>query len=158
MVRPLTTNQRRSVTRGSLASCVVSLMLLPLAAPPSTSAGTSSSNSSASRSLPSIPPPLVYPALTIHHNPFLRPLPPIAADDDALPPDFVLPPNAGIFSPPRLQALILGAVPKALIEVDGKTAIVGVGTKLEGSAIVQIDARGIELDDGERLGIEGRRP
>ncbi|HEY1975521.1 MAG TPA: hypothetical protein VGG89_03130 [Candidatus Baltobacteraceae bacterium] len=158
MIRPLTTNQRRSIARSSLAGCIVSLLLLPLAVPPSTSAGTTTGIAAAWRELPSIPPPLSYPALTIRHNPFVRPLPPIAGDDDALPPDLVLPPNAGIASPPRVQALILGAVPKALVEVEGHTAIVGVGTKLEGSAIVRIDSRGLELDNGERLELEGRRP
>ena len=158
MIRPLTTNQRRSVTRGSLGTCLVSLLLLPLVAPPRTSAGTVGKVSTAWRELPSIPPPLSYPALAIHHNPFARPLPSIAGDGDPLPPDLVLPPNAGIASPPRVQALILGAEPKALVQVDGQIAIVGVGTKLEGSAIVRIDSRGLEFDNGERLQLEGRRP
>lgn len=159
MKRPLTTNQRRSVTRTSLATCIVSLLLLPLAVPPRTSAGTPSSIAGTMRALPDIPPPLTYPALTIRHNPFMRPDLPIAGgDEDMLPPDFVLPPNAGIASPPHLKALILGVAPKALVEVDGQTAIVGLGMKLEGAAIVRIDSRGVELDNGERLGLEARRP
>lgn len=157
MIRPLTTNQRRSVTRGSLATCIVSLLLLPLAMPPRTVAGANDAPAGL-HVLPEIPPPLTFPALTVRHNPFLRPALPIEGGEDTLPPDLVLPPNAGIATPPHLQALILGAVPKALVEVDGQTAIVGVGTRLEGSAIVQIDSRGIELDNGERLELEGRRP
>lgn len=159
MTRPLTTNQRRSVTRASLATCIVSLLLLPLAMPPQTSAGTTRGISGTMRVLPEIPPPLTYPVLTIRHNPFARPALPIAGGDgDMLPPDFVLPPNAGIATPPHLKALILGVSPKALIEVDGQTAIVGLGTKLEGVAIVRIDSRGVELDNGERLGLEAHRP
>lgn len=159
MTRPLTTNQRRSVTRASLAMCIVSLLLLPLAVPPRTSAGSAASVPGTMPVLPEIPPPLRYPALTIRHNPFERAALPIAGGDDyTLPPDLVLPPNAGIASPPHVKALILGAVPKALVEVDGQTAIVGVGTKLEGAAILHIDSRGVELDNGERLGLEGRRP
>ncbi len=159
MTRALTTNQRRSVTRASLATCIVSLLLLPLAMPPRTSAGTARGTSATMRVLPDIPPPLTYPALTIRHNPFVQPAQPIVGgDEDMLPPDLVLPPNAGIASAPHLKALILGAVPKALVEIDGQTAIVGVGTKLEGAAIVRIDSRGVELDSGERLGLEGRHP
>lgn len=158
MVRPLTTNQRRSITRGSVATCIVALLLLPLAMPPSTSAGSEGPISGTSRTLPEIPPPLTFPGLAIRHNPFLRPSLPVDGDDDALPPDLVLPPNAGVASPPHLQALILGAVPKALVELDGQTTIVGIGTKLEGSAIVEIDSKGIELDNGERLELDGRRP
>lgn len=159
MTRPLTTNQRRSVTRASLATCIVSLLLLPLAMPPRTSAGTARGISGTMRVLPEIPPPLTYPALTIRHNPFERPAPPIAGGgEDMLPPDFVLPPNAGIASPPHLKALILGVSPKALIEVDGQTAIVGIGMKLEGAAVVRIDSRGVELDNGERLELEAHRP
>lgn len=157
MTRPLTTNQRRSVTRASLATCIVSLLLFPLAMPPRTSAGSAHGISGTMRLLPEIPPPLTYPALTIRRNPFVRPVLPIAGgDDDMLPADFVLPPNAGIASPPHLKALILGVSPKALIEVDGQTAIVGLGMKLEGAAIVRIDSRGVELDNGEHLGLEAR--
>ncbi|HKE36286.1 MAG TPA: hypothetical protein VKB39_02585 [Candidatus Baltobacteraceae bacterium] len=158
MIPALTTNERRSIARAAVATCVVSLLLLPLAVPPRTSAGPARGSGGAVRGLPGIPPPLTYPKLEIRHDPFLRPKPANADDDDALPADLVLPPNAGIASPPHLQALILGAEPKALVEVDGRTAIVGVGTKLEGAAIVGIDARGIELDNGQRLGLEGRNP
>jgi hypothetical protein len=111
------------------------------------------------RALPEIPPPLTYPELTIRHDPFIRAAVPVTGgDEDMLPPDFVLPPNAGIASPPHLKALILGGSPKALVEVEGQSAIVGIGMKLEGAAIVRIDARGVELDNGERLGLEVRRP
>jgi hypothetical protein len=159
MTRPITTNQRRTITRASLATCIVSLLLLPLAMPPRTSAGAAHDISSAMRVLPDIPPPLTYPAVTIRHDPFVRAALPITGgDDDMLPPDFVLPPNAGIASPPHLKALILGVSPKALVEIDGQTAIVGIGMKLEGAAIVRIDSRGVELDNGERLGLEVRRP
>lgn len=159
MTRPLTTNQRRSITRASLATCIVSLLLLPLAVPPRTSAGTAQGILGTMRVLPEIPSPLTYPVLTIRHNPFMRAALPIAGGDEgALPPDFVLPPNAGIASPPHLKALILGFSPKALIEVEGQTAIVGIGMRLEGAAIVRIDSRGVELDNGERLRLEARRP
>lgn len=157
-MRPLTTNQRRSVARVALATCIVSLLLLPLAIPPRTSAEPNGFTANV-RVLPEIPPPLTFPSLRIRHNPFLRPSQPIeGGEEDVLPPDLVLPPNPGIASPPHLQALILGAAPKALVEVDGRTAVVGVGTKIEGSEITEIDARGIEFDNGERLELEGRRP
>jgi hypothetical protein len=156
-MRPLTTNQRRTAARCSVAMCVVSLLLLPLAVPPSTSAGNALGPFGAVHGLPEIPPPLSYPALAIRHNPFVRPTASVGDNEDTLPPDLVLPPNAGIASPPRVEALILGTVPKALVEIDGRTAIVGVGAKLDGSVIVEIDVRGIELDNGERLALEGRR-
>lgn len=158
MIPALTTNERRSIARVGVATCVVSLLLLPLAIPPRTSAGTAGGTSTVVRGLPEIPPPLTYPELKIRRDPFLRARPPVADDDDALPADLVLPPNAGIASPPHLQALILGAEPKALVEIDGRTAIVGVGTKLQGAAVVGIDARGIELDNGQHLGLERRNP
>jgi hypothetical protein len=157
MIPPLTTNERRSVARVAVATSVVSLLLLPLANPPRLSADTPRETSQALRGLPEIPPPLAYPALEIRHDPFVRPAPAIAGEDD-FPSDLVLPPNAGIASPPHLQALVLGAEPKALVEVDGRTAIVGVGAKLEGAAIVGIDSRGIVFDNGQRLGLEGRNP
>lgn len=156
-MKPLTTNRRRSIARVAAATCIVSLQLLPLALPPRTFAGIAAARSGLP-ALPEIPPPLAFPPLTIRHNPFARPSLPIAQDDDALPPGFVLPPNAGIASPPHLQALILGAEPKALVEIDGQTAIVGVGSRLEGAGIVEIDARGIQLENGERLELERRRP
>jgi hypothetical protein len=110
----------------------------------------------ASAPLPSIPPPLTYPRVTIVHNPFVQPPLPITGDGDA--PDFVLPPNAGIASPPHVLAVVLGADPKALIDVDGRSVVAGIGTKLEGAAITSIDAHGVALENGERLPYDGERP
>jgi len=157
MIQPLTANRRRTMVRCSLTLCVVSLLLLALAVPPRSAAGAAPKDDGV-RGLPALPPPLTYPKLSVLHNPFARPAPAIADDGDALPPDFVLPPNDGIASLPRVQALVVGTVPKALVEIDGHGAIVGIGTKLEGSTIVGIDSGGIVLENGERLPFEGRRP
>ena len=158
MIRPLTGGQRRAAARCSLALCSVSLALLPVAMPPLSAAETAPGLEAQPPALPALPPALTYPSVAVDHNPFTRNVAPIAADDDALPPGFVLPPNAGILAPPRVRGLVAGGTPKALVEVDGHAAIVGIGTKLQGVAIVAIDARGILLENGERLTLEGSRP
>ncbi|MBV8433780.1 MAG: hypothetical protein JO029_05810, partial [Candidatus Eremiobacteraeota bacterium] len=67
-------------------------------------------------------------------------------------------PNDGILAVPIVRAVLLGASPKALVELDGRTRIVEIGTRLGGTTIAAINAQGITLDDGERVPIDaGRR-
>jgi hypothetical protein len=158
MIQPITTNRRRNALRVSVTLCTVAMLLLPLAASPQSGA-TATSGPEGAIALPAIPPPLTYPDVTVRHDPFDRPAVALVdADGGVLPAGFVLPPNAGIASPPRVDAVILGTEPKALVEVDGRSVIVSVGTKIEGSSVVGIDSQGIDLENGERLVFASPQP
>ena len=70
-------------------------------------------------------------------------------------PGIVLPPNDGIVAAPVVRAVVLGKHPKALLEIDGRTRIVGAGARLRGIAIDAVTAQGVTLEDGERLPVDG---
>ena len=155
MFDPLNVNQRRRLLRWSIATSTTALLLVPLAALPGPAFDENSGRLAAPQ-VPAIPERLAYPALTVRHDPFGRPTPPPATlGDDS---EMVLPPNDGLLAVPIVRAVLLGASPKALVELDGRTRIVEIGTRLGGTTIAAINAEGITLDDGERVPIDaGRR-
>ena len=76
--------------------------------------------------------PLLIPDVVVKRDPFVaqvRPLP------------------SGTF----VVAVILGATPRALLELGRQTRIVGLGDSVAGYRVVAIDERGIVLSDGNRL-------
>jgi hypothetical protein len=150
---PLNASQRRRALRWSIAASTIALLLVPLAALPGP-AMEEGASSAAPPGLPELPERLVYPALNVRHDPFARATQPPGAEDDA-DPGIVLPPNDGIAAAPIVRAVVLGEHPKALLEIDGRTRIVGVGARLRGIAIEAVTSQGIRLDDGERLPVDG---
>jgi hypothetical protein len=109
--------------------------------------------------------PLQYPALSLRRDPFFAPQPPTS---DAVPPElipgiepgFVLPPNLGAsadggspVSPigVSVRGIVVGGIPKAILQIGARTVFVGVGSRIGGSIVVVIDARGVRLSDGTRL-------
>ena len=61
-------------------------------------------------------------------------------------------------TPASVGAVILGAEPKALVEVSGRSELVGIGSSLAGGTVVSITRNGILLDDGVRLPFLAGRP
>ncbi|MEO6835926.1 MAG: hypothetical protein ABI231_08480 [Candidatus Tumulicola sp.] len=109
---------------------------------------------------PVAPQQLRFPTILIRRDPFASDIggaaggAPLGGDDGA---DIVLPPNAAAVAP-VVRAVILGAAPKALIEVAGRPIVVGIGTPLANSVIAGISESGILLRDGESLRLTERRP
>jgi hypothetical protein len=78
-----------------------------------------------------------------------------------------LPPNAGagVFpfavatTAPRLLAVVSGPQPRALVDDRGASRLVSRGERFAGARIATIDAGGVTLDDGRRIGLgtENRR-
>jgi hypothetical protein len=54
----------------------------------------------------------------------------------------------------RVEAVILGARPQALLRIKGRTSIVGVGDFVEGARVVGIDEEGVLFADSTRLLLE----
>ncbi|HEU5480580.1 MAG TPA: hypothetical protein VFU90_12130 [Candidatus Tumulicola sp.] len=106
-----------------------------------------------------IPKRLVFPPIVVTRDPFrveelVPPLPAVGGDT---PSDLVLPPNAAVAGP-RLRAVIAGGPPRALIEENGRTRIVGVGSELAGSVVSEISESEVRLEDGETLRLTGLQP
>jgi hypothetical protein len=111
--------------------------------------------------------PLQYPALSLSRDPFLAP--PSLTFGAGVPgpipgslPGFVLPPNMGVsadsapaIDPVRvsLRAVVVGGIPKALLQIGARTIFVGVGSRVGSSIVVKIDARSVQLSDGTRVSL-----
>jgi hypothetical protein len=107
-----------------------------------------------------VPKQLVFPPIVVLRDPFrveeLAPkLPPIGGDFTWS--GLVLPPNAAVAGP-RLRAVIVGGPPRALIEENGRTRVVGIGSTIAGSAVSGISEREVRLEDGEALRLMGSPP
>jgi hypothetical protein len=110
--------------------------------------------------LASVPQRLRFPEITIRRDPFLATG--VATEGGAAVGDrngggIVLPPNAAA-STPVLRAVILGSVPKALVEIAGRSAIVGIGSPLADSTVVEISPTSLLLEDGVMLALPGNQP
>jgi hypothetical protein len=95
---------------------------------------------------------LDYPAYVVKRDPFAAPA--VAAMPGSQDNASTMDDKAAlerVDASPVLRAIVLGASPKALIDIGGHTSLVGVGSPLAGSRIVAIQATGIELADGSRL-------
>ena len=76
---------------------------------------------------------------------------------------FTLPPNRGAARTPLedaasqpvlVRAVITGTLSsKALIDENGRVRVIGVGDKVQGSAVLSVDASGVHLTDGRRFSV-----
>jgi hypothetical protein len=155
-------------TRRSIQLIVALVVAL---APLATSADDESSRTLAT-DFPASLQPLRYPALSLTRDPFLAPpsLRLDAAPTEAIAgigPGFILPPNlaASADGGPTvvpigvsLRAVVVGNIPKALVQIGTRTLLVGIGSRVAGSIVVEIDAKSVRLSDGTRLvlGASGR--
>ena len=91
--------------------------------------------------------------------PAIAPLPQIPAALRALPPnagagDNPFPFATGARTSAVVTAVITGPHPFALVDESGTTRILTVGDRIDGDAIVAIDAAGIRLSNGPTLAVE----
>lgn len=116
-----------------------------------------------------VPQQLKFPQLQIRRDPFMPSRDTQGGPDGVVAEDagIVLPPNLAAVDQvpaalsakaPALRAVILGATPKALIDVGGRSMLVGLGSPLLGSSVAAIRTDGIVLQDGERLRFAGMLP
>ncbi len=109
--------------------------------------------------------PLQYPTLSLTRDPFLGPQSPISdpfrpEQIPGIEPSFVLPPNLGASADSgspvgpigvSVRAVVIGGIPKALLQVGARTVFVGLGSRVGSSVVVEIDAHSVRLSDGTRL-------
>ena len=138
MLHPLSGRQRNALLQWSLALCssAVALIVLLQSARDSGEANAGELRGAFRWRAPSLPMHPAYPAIPITHDPFARNA---AALQD---------PSAGRAA---VEAVIVGAAPRALVQVSGRDLVVGIGSSLLGSTVVGIDAAGVDLRDGRKL-------
>ncbi len=61
------------------------------------------------------------------------------------------PPALGVDASPRVTAIVSGAHPVAIVEIDEHARMVRPGDRIAGRTVVAIDADGLLLDDGSAL-------
>jgi hypothetical protein len=142
VVRPLSTNQRRSYLRCSLCACAGALMLMPIALPPDLQAESSPTPATAHHERLSLDAQKV-PTVHIVRNPFES----VDATASASGPNAA----NGAAPGPTVAAVVLGSAPKALINEGGNVATIGVGSIVAGRKVVSIDSGGVRLEDGTLL-------
>jgi hypothetical protein len=107
---------------------------------------------------------LRYPRIVARRDPFEEP--PALNGAYAIPslpmpgvPNFALPPNLGAPSDIEgskrgavvLKATAIGDAAKALLDIDGRSTLVGIGSRVGDATITQIDANDVRLSDGTTL-------
>lgn len=137
-------SHRSGMLRAGGALCAVALLLLPLAA-------------RSARSLPSDE--ALKPIEFGSPPPPATPFPHVYVERDP----FEAPPGAwreteGSRARAIVRAVASGARPAALVEEDGRTQLVSIGDRIDGIAVIAIDASGLVFADGTRLQIEKARP
>ncbi|HVA34045.1 MAG TPA: hypothetical protein VNG31_07830 [Candidatus Baltobacteraceae bacterium] len=145
--------------RWALACCALPLALAPLLVPFSSQAQGSGIASTSGPAVPALPQAEHAPRIDVRKDPFVPdepgPVEEAGVDGEVTP----LPPNsaaADLFA--YVQAVVLGATPKALVTEDGKSHVVGIGSRLAGSTVKGIDARAVWLEDGRKLPVLQRKP
>lgn len=161
-MRPLFGRQRRALLRSSCFVFCGAVALVPMTLPPVMAQGGSDAPDPRT-ALPLVPQRLTYPAVVVDRDPFVsaQPAVPVAnglSDAGSDDPGIVLPPNDAAGSVngapganaalPIVRAIILGPSPKALVDANGRSAVVGIGSPLGGSTIVTMSANAVELADG----------
>lgn len=157
------------VERGRISigpSIALGALLVALCALPATNAaGPIDESLAVPRAELALPTRLHYPKAEVRRDPFVpSDDTPVAAPglEDAVA-GIVLPPNAGAAptAPTNgtvLRGVLLGSRPGALVETQGRIALVRIGSPLLGSTVSSIRAGGITLDDGESLRFAEKRP
>jgi hypothetical protein len=140
MFKPLRTERRRALLRGSLFAVAGALLLTPLALPPAEPA-----QAGAIAPPPANAPPLAEspePTLLIARDPFVPDAAVQSVDASSMDVD-----GAGIV----VEAIALGDSPRALVQSGGASRIVRAGDALGDSTVRAIDERGLVLESGETL-------
>jgi hypothetical protein len=118
---------------------------------------------------PAVPERLRFPAVQVRRDPFTPSLE-IGAGTEGMPSDdgggIVLPPNAAAEEGatatrsvvPTLRAVILGASPRALVDLAGRSVVVAIGSPLLSSIVTAIGKDGVVLQDGESLHFAEKHP
>lgn len=165
MLQPLRANERRSLLRLSFVLCSASLLVAPLTLPASFEAQAGVESGAFRQTIPQIPDRLVYPQIDVTRDPFAADRAPVHDDMtavDGLP--IVLPANRGADAMNQepghaaVRAVIQGSSPQALIDIAGRTEVVGIGSAVAGSSVVKIDPGGVLLENGTRLPFEDKEP
>jgi hypothetical protein len=143
MLRPLRSERRRSLLRGSLLSLSAALLVSPLAFPPALPAQAGASTPHASQDVPSLEDPR-EPQPVIARDPFVPEASVANADASAAAGD---PNGTGI----AIEAVALGSEPRALVEIGGVSRIVRAGDSLGESKVLSIGEGGVVLEDGQTL-------
>ena len=142
MLPPLFARQRRRLLSWTIPACAAAIALLLIALPPSLQAG-GNGRLRASHSIASaVPGALAFPIVDVAHDPFV---PEVRAALGAS--------EAGKGTT-VVRAIVLGESPKALVDIDGRTIVVGVGSSLGSAVVTAIAADAVLLDDGERLALD----
>lgn len=142
MCKPLSSERRRSLLRVGLLACASSVLLVPLTAAPSFEAVADVEPPVATFQPAPAPTRLAFPKIAIERDPFV-------SDATAAVVGGALPDGQ-----PAVRAVVLGLTPKALVEIAGRSRIVGIGDRLGDTLILGIDAAGVRLENGERLPLE----
>lgn len=137
MLHPLSRRQRVTLLQWSLIVSVsaVAVLVLLQSVEDSGEANAGELRAAFRWREPSLPMRPAFPSIAITHDPFAR---------EAAPQDS----SAGNAT---VEAVIVGAAPRALVQVSGRALVVGIGSSLLGSSVVAIDAAGVDLRDGRRL-------
>jgi hypothetical protein len=140
MLKPLRTDRRRALLRGSLFALAGALLLTPLALPPAepAQAGAIATPPASAPQLAESP----EPKLLVARDPFV----PDAAVQSA---DASM--DAGDGTGIVVEAIALGDSPRALVQAGGTSRIVRVGDSIGDSIVRAIEERGLVLDSGETL-------
>lgn len=137
--------ERCRLLHAAIAVCALALLLSPLAARSARGLprGVASSLSFAQLAPPPVETP--FPKIYIERDPFAAP-PSLAQTSQRQQ------------TRATVRAIASGSKAAALIEEDGRTRLVSVGDRVDGSVVSAIDAKGIVLLDGARIRIEELQP
>jgi hypothetical protein len=155
LVRPLYSRQRHTLLRWSAMLCAASVLLSPLTVRPSFRAEAEGERAVAVRALPELPSRLEFPTIVITHDPF------IPSSAAGLPlGEAVAGAASGIdvTAMPIVRAVIVGASPKALVDIGETPQVVGIGSALGGSFVTSISAGGIQLQNGQTFRFSEKQP
>jgi hypothetical protein len=141
MLKPLRTERRRTLLRGSLFALGGALLLMPLALPPAEPASAAAVAPFPPSASPA--PESPEPNLVVARDPFV----PDAAVRSADASSGESGEGAGIV----VEAVALGDSPRALVRSEGTSRIVRIGDALGDSSVHSIGEQGLVLESGETL-------
>lgn len=136
--------KRWRMLQASIALCALALLLLPLAA--RSAKGVPADDADFKPIEVRTPPPAVtpFPRIYVERDPFAAPRE-IASD------------ASPIQTRLTIRAIASGATQSAIVEEDGRTRLVSLGDRVDGSVVITIDAAGIALANGVRIRIGDSR-
>jgi hypothetical protein len=142
MLPELYDDQRASLLRASMMLCSISVLVLPLSATYSYAASARESGAGHRYVATFAPESPSFPPLIVVRDPFVpNPIQTTLANG----------------SPAIVRAVITGQAPRALIESNGATRVVGIGDRIGALHITAIDAGGVTLENGAKLAVPENR-